>query len=207
MVKGEKRSRRGSNLAARADLVRREATRAAHRLTEETATRWRAIDDRLPFTATDVGVQARRGGWHAARLAGAGLAALPSAAFDTARNVAGAIDDAADRSEQLGERAREFADDIPASRRRRRRSRLRVAGVVAVAFTAGAAVGWTLAQRRADQDTAWLADHLDAPAQAADPDRPLVESEDGVEAAELNGADNGHHPQAPSLGSEREAGA
>lgn len=147
MAKRGRRGRQGSAVAERLGQARGEVTRVSQRVGGDAVTRLRKLERALPIDAATVGVHARRGGWTAVRVAGAGLSALPEATFSAARTVAKAADGAATRTAVVGERAREFADDLPSSRRRRRRTLARTVGWSVAAFGAGAVVGWMIAKR------------------------------------------------------------
>ncbi len=139
---------RKSDLAARIDRARDEVARTSRRLADDAREVWHDVEGELPFDAAQLSRRARRGGWEAARLAGAGLAALPTVTSRAAHGVAQVVDDAGERSSQLGERALRLADDVPPSRRRRRRQAARSVGIAAGAFAAGAVVGWLVASRQ-----------------------------------------------------------
>lgn len=147
MAKRGRSVRQASPVVARRQRERVTDTHASERLLSDVRRRLGTLENVLTTSAADLGVRSRRGGWHAVRIAGAGLAAMPTAGFSAAKVVAHAADGAAQRSASLSERAREFADDLPASRRHRRRAMKRTVGWSVAAFGAGAVVGWMLARR------------------------------------------------------------
>ncbi len=64
-------------------------------------------------------------------------------------SLASSVDDVAERGGELADRGRDAVHTLPPSRRTRRRTRVRGAGAVVLAFGAGVAVGELLARRRA----------------------------------------------------------
>lgn len=147
MAKRGRRGTQASPVVMQLQRTRDGVSRTSQRLGNDAVQRLRDVEEALPIDAADIGVRMRRGGWRAVRVMGAGLAALPTTTFSAAKAVARAADGAAERTENAGERAREFADDLPSSRRHRRRVAARTLGWSAAAFGAGMVVGWLIAKR------------------------------------------------------------